>query len=42
MRTAYGQKSFAFCGADTRNKLHYDMKLASSIQSFKAKYKAHI
>ena len=41
MRTAYGQKSFAFRGVDTRNKLHSDIKLAPSIQSFKAKLKAH-
>ena len=41
MRTAYGQKSFAFRGVDTWNKLHSDIKLAPSIQSFKAKLKAH-
>ena len=42
MRTAHGQKLSAFRGADAWNKLHYDVKLASSIQSFKTKYKAHI
>ena len=41
MRTAYGQNSFAFPGVDTWNKLHSDIKLAPSIQSFKAKLKAH-
>ena len=41
MRTAYGQNSFAFRGVDTWNKLHSDIKLAPSIQSFKAKLKAH-
>ena len=40
--TAHGQKSFAFGPADTWNKLKYDVKLASSVQSFKAKYKARI
>ena len=41
MRTAYGQNSFAFCGANTWNNLNNDVKLAFSIQSFKALYKAH-
>ena len=41
MRKAYGQNSFAFRGVDTWNKLHSDIKLAPSIQSFKAKLKAH-
>ena len=41
MRTAYGQNSIAFRGVDTWNKLHSDNKLAPSIQSFKAKLKAH-
>ena len=41
MRTAYGQKSYAFRGADTWNKLHSDIKLATSIQPFKAKLKVH-
>ena len=41
MRTAYGQNSFAFRGVDTWSKLHSDIKLAPSIQSFKAKLKAH-
>ena len=41
MRTAYGQNSFAFHGVDTWNKLHSDIKLAPSIQSFKAKLKTH-
>ena len=40
MRTAYGQKSFAFRGANTWNKLDSEMKLAPSIQSFKSKLKA--
>ena len=39
MKTAYGQKSFAFRGADTWNKLDSEMKLAPSIQSFKTKLK---
>ena len=39
--TAYGQNSFAFLGVDTLNKLHSDIKLAPSIQSLKAKLKAH-
>ena len=42
MRTAYGKNSFAFRGVGTWNILHYDVQLASSIKSFKAKYKAHI
>ena len=41
MRTAYGQNSLAFRGVDTWSKLHSDIKLAPSIQSFKAKLKAH-
>ena len=41
MRTACGQNSFAFRGVDAWNKLHSDIKLAPSIQSFKAKLKAH-
>ena len=41
MRTAYGQNSFAFCGVDTWNKLHSEIKLAPSILSFKATLKAH-
>ena len=41
MRTAFGQNAFAFCGVDTWHKLHSDIKLAPSIQSFKAKLKAH-
>ena len=41
MRTAYGQNSFAFRRVDTWNKLHSDIKLAPSIQSFKTKLKAH-
>ena len=40
MRTAYGQKSFAFRGANTWNKLDSEVKLAPSIQSFKTKLKA--
>ena len=40
MRTVYGQKSFAFRGAKAWNKLDSEMKLASSIQSFKTKLKA--
>ena len=40
MRTAYGQKSFAFRAATAWNKLELEMKLASSIQSFKSKLKA--
>ena len=40
MRTAYGQKSFAFRGANVWNKLDSEMKLAPSIQSFKSKLKA--
>ena len=40
MRTAYGQKSFAFRGARAWNKLDSEMKLAPSIQSFKTKLKA--
>ena len=40
MRTAYGQKSFAFRGANARNKLDSEIKLAPSIQSFKTKLKA--
>ena len=39
MRTAYGQKSFAFRGAKAWNKLESEMKLAPSIQSFKSKLK---
>ena len=41
MRTAYGQSSFAFHGEDTWNNFHNDVKLAPSIQSFKANYNAH-
>ena len=40
MRTACGQKSFAFRGADAWSKLHSDIKLAPSISSFKAKLKS--
>ena len=40
MRTAYGQKSFAFSGAKAWNKLDSELKLAPSIQSFKTKIKA--
>ena len=40
MRTAYGQKSFAFCGANTWNKLDLEMKLAPWIQSFKTRLNA--
>ena len=40
MRTAYGQKSFAYRGAKAWNKLDSEMKLAPSIQSFKTKLKA--
>ena len=40
MRTAYGQKSFAFRGGNARNKLDSEIKLAPSIQSFKSKLKA--
>ena len=40
MSTTYGQKLFAFRGADTWNKLDSEMKLAPSIQSFKTKLKA--
>ena len=40
MRTAYGQKSFAFRGAKAWNELDSEMKLAPSIQSFKTKLKA--
>ena len=40
MRTAYGQKSFAFRGAKAWNKLDSEMKLAPSIKSFKTKLKA--
>ena len=39
MRTAYGQKSFAFRGANAWNKIDSEMKLAPSIQSFKCKRK---
>ena len=39
MRTAYGQKSFAFRGANVWNKLDSEVKLAPSIQSFKTKLK---
>ena len=39
MRTAYGQKSFAYRGAKAWNKLDSEMKLAPSIQSFKTKLK---
>ena len=39
-RTAYGQKSLAFRGANAWNKLDSEMKLAPSIQSFKSKLKA--
>ena len=39
-RTAYGQKSFAFRGANAWNKLDSEMKLAPSIQSFKSKLKS--
>ena len=41
MRTAYGQNAFVFRGVDTWNKLNSGIKLAPSIQSFKAKLKAH-
>ena len=41
MRTAYGQNSFAYCGDNKWNNLNNDVKLTSSIQSFKAQYKAH-
>ena len=41
MRTAYGQNLFAFRGVDRWNKFHSDIKLAPSIQSFKAKLKVH-
>ena len=41
MRTAYGQNLFASHRVDTWKKLHSDIKLAPSIQSFKAKLKAH-
>ena len=40
MRTAYGQKSFAFRGAKAWNKLDSEVKLAPSIQSFKLKLTA--
>ena len=40
MRTAYGQKSFAFRGANAWNKLDSEVKLAPSIQSFITKLKA--
>ena len=40
MRTAYGQKSFAFRGAKAWNELDSEMKLAPSIQLFKTKQKA--
>ena len=40
MRTAYGQKSFAFRRANAWNKLDSEVKLAPSIQSFKTKLKA--
>ena len=40
--TACGQNSFAFPRVNTWNNLNNDVKLASLIQSFKAKYKAHI
>ena len=40
MTTAYGQKSFAFRGANAWNKLDSEVKLAPSIQSFKTKLKA--
>ena len=39
-RTAYGQKSFEFRGANAWNKLDSEMTLAPSIQSFKSKLKA--
>ena len=41
MRTAYGRNSIAYCGANTWNNLNNDVKLTSSIHSFKAVYKAH-
>ena len=40
MRTAYGQKSFAFRGAKALNKLDSEMKLAPSIQSNKNETKS--
>ena len=40
MRTAYGQKSFAFRGAKAWNKFDSEMKLAPSIQSLKMKLKS--
>ena len=40
MRTAYGQKSLAFRGANAWKKLDSEMKFAPSIQSFKTKLKA--
>ena len=43
-RTTFGQTLFAFfrAGINLWNKLHYDVRLSSSIQSLKAKYKAHL
>ena len=40
MRTVYGQKSFAFRGANVWNTLDSEVKLAPSIQSFKTKLTA--
>ena len=40
MRTACGQKSFAFRGANAWNKHDSEVKLTPSIQSFKTKLKA--
>ena len=39
-RTAYGQKSLEFRGANAWNKLDSEVKLAPSIQSFKSKLEA--
>ena len=36
MRTAYAHCSFAYCGANAWNNLNNEVKLASSIQSFKS------
>ena len=41
MRTAYGQNSFAYRGANTLDNLSNDVKSASSIPSFKALCKAN-
>ena len=39
MKTSYGQKSFAFCGAEESNNLDLRTKLAPSIHCFKSSLK---